>query len=167
MSEAGSNERGASNPSDPSSPWNSTTRAGRLRRRRLLALAGVAAALVLLATVVFLSMRNDGRSAQDGEPNPTSEDKPTLGLVQEDGGLLVSSSDYGAAWPLTVDSVVLRCDGEAVTLEAEEKLYALNAEAQNKGLGIALKPIWTENPDVEGARMNIGVLIEQGLRVCR
>ena len=61
-------------------------------------------------------------------------------------------------WPLTVASGTLVCDSPAVWFESGGRSYAINGVAQTRDGIEALEPIWRENPDIVGARINIGPL---------
>ena len=140
-------------------------RSRRRRRIRRACLGALAIAAVAAASVFWLNRSEQEPEASTSASQSRSEGRAP-GSSTEHAGLTVTSEAYGAAWPLTVDEAVLRCDEAAVTLDAEGTTYALNAAAQERHLGVALKPIWAPNPDVDGARMNIGQLIQHGLRLC-
>lgn len=82
----------------------------------------------------------------------------------------VSSSDFGEGWPLTVDKGTLRCEGSDgvgfVTIEVGGTTYALNGAAKGQGMGEDIEVIWAPNPDIDGARKDLGVLISEGLGLC-
>ena len=82
----------------------------------------------------------------------------------------ISSSDLGESWPLTVSGGTLHCEGSdgvgAVTIEVDGTTYALNGIAEGQGAGVAIDPIWAANPEIEGAKKNIGVLVSEGLALC-
>ena len=61
-------------------------------------------------------------------------------------------------WPLTVSSGTLVCDSPAVWIEVGGTAYAVNGQAQTSGQAVAIEPIWKENPDIPGARINIAPL---------
>lgn len=68
-------------------------------------------------------------------------------------------------WPLTVPEGVLRCRNMAVTFTAPDgTTYAVNGTARSKYPG--LEPIWKPHPEVSGARMDIGPLLNKGLTLC-
>lgn len=74
-------------------------------------------------------------------------------------------------WPLTVDSGLLRCDGAngvgAVTIEVDGTVYALNGVAKGRGKYSDIAPIWADNPAAAGLKKDIGVLIDEGLKLCK
>lgn len=121
-------------------------------------------ALTSVAVIVMVvgPLSACGSSAQE---NPTGGDNP--------GGnsLTISKAQMGAEWPFTVESGTLRCDpvaglGQSVTFEANGKTYALNGTAKTKTGLPPVDPIWAKNPDIPGAKMNIGPVISKGTALC-
>ncbi len=55
----------------------------------------------------------------------------------------VTRSDFGADWPLTVESGILECQGGAVTFRHNGVLYAVNGTAMTFKRGKEIDPIWT------------------------
>lgn len=147
------------------------TAAPRLARKlRRLVLAASLAGLVLAVAVAISVFRSDSQSAEPAEPDDHgSTIMPTIGEANFDGSLTISQRQFGESWPLTVSEAVLRCvpPMDALTLEVEDVTYALNAAAQNAGLGEALRPIWADDPQTEGARMSVELLLQQGAALCR
>ncbi len=79
----------------------------------------------------------------------------------------VSKAGFGDNWPLTVDSGELACEGNAVTFKAPDGTrYAVNGTAQGSTGLPEIDPIWADNPDTTGLKINIGPLIDAGLEVC-
>jgi hypothetical protein len=78
----------------------------------------------------------------------------------------VKRSDFGDDWPLTVEQGTLRCEGDAVTFNDGETVYAVNGTAKTRKSGVDIDPIWADNPDIPGTKRNIGVLIDRGLELC-
>lgn len=85
-------------------------------------------------------------------------------------GKTVGKADFGDAWPLTVEQGTLRCEGGggvgAVTIEVDGVTYALNGTAKSQKKGQDIQPIWAPNPDIAGSKKDIGVLIDEGLKLC-
>lgn len=83
---------------------------------------------------------------------------------------VVHRADFGAKWPLTVDSGTLRCQGEAdygaVTLQTDGKVYALNVPASSQKLGRPVNEIWADDPEAPGSKKEIGLLVAEGLELC-
>lgn len=94
--------------------------------------------------------------------------------VANDPGLLVST-DFHDEWPLTVPYVVAHCDNvtaggmklQAVTVDAPNgKTYAANGTAKSHTSYPALDPIWADDPDVDGLKIDISPIIDAGLALC-
>lgn len=86
----------------------------------------------------------------------------------------VTASDFGDAWPLTVDSGVLSCPvGTAVVFGDEDTAYAINGTARGLAADrgwrdIFESDIWAEDPNNPGLdlKKDIGPLIDMGLDLC-
>jgi hypothetical protein len=89
------------------------------------------------------------------------------------GPQLISADDYGAAWPFTVEEMHLSCfPGNAVVVMDSETgvMYPLNGIAQAKASALVLEPLdklWRADPEIAGAKISLGPLIEQGLTLCK
>ncbi|MDQ1629578.1 MAG: hypothetical protein QOI54_3322 [Actinomycetota bacterium] len=83
----------------------------------------------------------------------------------------VSAADYGADWPLTVDHGTLKCDGSdgvgEATIDVDGTTYALNGIAKGNTDFSDIDPIWAANPDVDGLKKDISVLIDDALKLCK
>jgi hypothetical protein len=119
------------------------------RRRRLAAFAA------LIAVPAAVALAGCGDDGGDGGGKPKG---------------FVSASQLGNKWPLTVDEGTLDCEpvdsSGAVTFEAEGKVYGVNGTALSLDYP-SIRPIWKKDPDVSGTRINIGPLINRGLKLCR
>ena len=87
-------------------------------------------------------------------------------------GMAVSQAQYGDDWPLTVAEGTLRCEhGYAVTFEAPDGTkYAVNGMATTWASQYGYKdidPIWADAPDGFAPMKSIGVLISDGLELCK
>lgn len=82
----------------------------------------------------------------------------------------VSRDDYGAEWPLTVDSGTLECKGSGgvgeATITVDGTKYALNGIAKGNDAYADIRPIWADSPDFAGVKQDISVLIEDALPLC-
>ena len=81
---------------------------------------------------------------------------------------VITADEYGDQWPLTVDRAKLCCRHNAVWLKVNRKRYGLNGTSygllERYGLRVReLEEIWRSNPEIEGLRVNIGPLIQDGL----
>lgn len=97
----------------------------------------------------------------EGQAN---DDPPPVDAQQTAGQ--ISESDYGDQWPLTVPSGTLQCEADAVTFTAGGVTYAVNGMATTRDFGVDIDPIWRPNPDIPGAKVSIGPLIDDGLALC-
>lgn len=103
---------------------------------------------------------------------------------------LVKASDYGNKWPFTVKKGSVACpDGKSVIFLAGGKKYALNGVAKSKGY-TPIEPIWRYDPEMikmqkeiaksekkslkeiqkimgPTPRVNIGPILDLGVRLCR
>lgn len=94
--------------------------------------------------------------------------------VAHDPGLLVSS-DYGDKWPLTVPYVVAHCKNlpvggatlHSVTIDTPDgTTYAANGTAKDHANYPSLEPIWANDPDVTGLKLDITPIVDAGLALC-
>lgn len=71
----------------------------------------------------------------------------------------ITKSEIGTdKWPFTVDEVVIQVDEtQAVYVTVNGWIYNLNGIAKK---GMLLENIWLDNPDIPGAKMNIGFTFE-------
>lgn len=94
---------------------------------------------------------------------------PSCGSVDTTGeaeGSRVNEADYGGDWPFTVSSGRLRCEsGSAVVFATGGNEYAVNGAASSQGYP-DIDPIWRDNPDIPGTKVNISPLIDDGLELC-
>ena len=88
-------------------------------------------------------------------------------------GSTITKSDYGSEWPLMVDKAELHCEFNMVWVEAGGYAYPVNGSAiallerLHPDLNIrGIEPIWLPNPSIPGARVSIGPLIFDGLKLC-
>ena len=97
-----------------------------------------------------------------------------VALATENKVLRVSASDFGDKWPLTVSEGLLGCSPagrlQAVTFEtAAGIIYAVNGTAKSSGFP-PIEEIWRPDPRPEfatfGLRVNIGPLLDLGLKLC-
>lgn len=117
----------------------------------------------------------DGTCGKEGaapEPSDQPVDVPTE--LEDDPGLLVSS-DYGDAWPLTVEYGVVECQNRTIGgrelqvvtfVDPNRRTWAVNGTAQSHTDYPVIDPIWADDPDLEGAKINISPIIDAGLDLC-
>lgn len=73
----------------------------------------------------------------------------------------------GFEWPLTVDEGRIYCPGAGrLVFESDGTRYALNGLAMGTHEYADIDPIWKDNPEIGGTKLDIGGLIEHGNRAC-
>jgi hypothetical protein len=82
-------------------------------------------------------------------------------------GKPVSADQYGVEWPLTVSEGTLRCESprSVVFRDVDGNDWAVNGMASTHGYD-EIDPIWEDNPEAGGPKMNIGPLLDDGLALC-
>ena len=85
----------------------------------------------------------------------------------------ISHAEFGEAWPLTVESGVLRCvDPFSVVFVAYGRAYAVNGFAKNASTRdgerkyLDIRAILKDDPDPGIPKMSLGPLIEHGNCLC-
>lgn len=91
--------------------------------------------------------------------------------AQEGGGssnaALMSRDQLGSDWPLTVDEGAVRCEGAGeVYFEATGQTYAVNGTAMGMSDLPDIDAIWADDPETPGLKINIGPIIDRGLKLC-
>ena len=111
--------------------------------------------------VVLAALAVAACSTSTTTPNASSVEAPAGSIGVEE----VSRGDFGADWPLTVDSGVLACQGAgAVTFTAPDgTTYAVNGLAQSATSYPEIDPIWADSGKL---KVDIGPLIDRGLDLC-
>ena len=101
-------------------------------------------------------------------PKPKRTERPNV----------ANRDTWSGTWPLTIDSgmltctKVLRAGGRAAVYITTRNgdMWPLNgvAKAHHSSFGAKpdITPIWRNNPDIPGTKVNIGPLIQKGLRLC-
>jgi hypothetical protein len=110
-------------------------------------------AIVLAVPLVFGACGSDTSSTSDGESNT------------------VGRSDLGKAWPLTVESGELNCEGSdgvgQATITVDGTTYALNGLAKSNDSNEDVQAIWAEDKKLGmGLKKDIGPLIDRALELC-
>jgi len=82
----------------------------------------------------------------------------------------VSQEESGETWPLTVPNGQVSCVrnfGKVVTfISLDGKEYALNETAKGLRHFLPIEEIWKPDPTNPPAKKDIGVLIDEGLKLC-
>ena len=82
-------------------------------------------------------------------------------------GVEVSKHKYGEKWPFIVEKGYVDCVAPfAAIFRVDGKTYQLNGAATNKGYA-AIDPIWRDNPNISGVKVNIGPMIDLALKQCK
>lgn len=80
----------------------------------------------------------------------------------------VSREAFGADWPLTVDSGILRCEPpQLVVIDTGGTTYAVNGSAKGTKRWADADTITAPHPSIVGGRMDVAPLISRGLDLCR
>lgn len=103
---------------------------------------------------------------------PSAKEPPPTDLPSSFTGLNPSrifARDFDP-WPFSVDTGLLKCDGDAVTFGTDDgTVYAVNGTAlgiqEERGWADA-EAIWLDNTTIAGTKINIGEIIDLGLSLC-
>jgi hypothetical protein len=94
--------------------------------------------------------------------------------VKDEPGL-ITRTDLGQQWPLTVDYGVVACQNKnaggqglkiATFIGPDGTEYALNGTAKSHTNAEDIDPIWAPDPNVTGLKIGIGPLIDHALTLC-
>lgn len=129
--------------------------------------------LIGLLVIVGLIAGWAGSREDDKKPAARAAAAPAPVAAEEEEWTTISRYDMAAGdWPLTVEWVEVWCDGKdgygAVYARGPEgRVYAVNGTARNWSPEMSdIRPIWRKDPDIPGARINIGPIIDAGLETC-
>lgn len=81
----------------------------------------------------------------------------------------VSRAEFGKNWPLSVDSVELRCYGRALVFAHDNRIFTINGTAESQAIKngwLDMGNIWRNNPDIEGTKIPISPLIARAQKLC-
>ena len=143
-----------------------------MQQRRYLVF-GVIAAFIVIGILAYETPppRTDlpQQAVVGGAPIPPPAPRPANPAV-------VSAGTWrDGQWPLMVSGGVLTCvqqaQGEAVFIVTDDgRMWPLNGTARQVhasfGAEPATEPIWRENPQIPGARINIRPLIDRARSLC-
>lgn len=89
-----------------------------------------------------------------------------VAAVDGSGSRIVTKKQYGKRWPFTVARGLLSCRDSAVTFTARGRIYGINGTALGRGFK-RVDPIWRKSSDpLAGPRINIGPILDRGLKLC-
>ena len=84
--------------------------------------------------------------------------------------ILITASEFGDAWPFTVDQGTLSCTGSngigEVLFTVDDVTYAVNNVARHQGIYADIDAIWADSPSRPGLKKNIQPIIKRGLALC-
>lgn len=81
-------------------------------------------------------------------------------------GVEVTREAYGDSWPFTVEAGHADCvDGQLAIFRHEGREYALTSLAESRGIA-PIEPIWRDNPDFGGPKINLGPMTRLALEQC-
>ena len=82
----------------------------------------------------------------------------------------IKQSEFGKSWPFTVNEGVLACEGSngfgEVTFSAKGVTYAINGLARGTKKYQDFSKIW-KSTGTSGLKVDIGPIIEMGLKLCK
>lgn len=74
-------------------------------------------------------------------------------------------------WPLTVSKGTLHCENDCAWFQSGGKKYALNGTAKTRYRGqkgwVDIQKIWKNDPDIQGAKISIGPMLEKARSLCK
>ena len=85
----------------------------------------------------------------------------------------ISEPTFKGKWPFSVNEGVLECREfnlssdrklPMVLFHANGKIYGVNGTASTRFESI--DEIWLDNPDIPGTKINVGPIIQEGLKLC-
>jgi hypothetical protein len=102
---------------------------------------------------------------------PTSPRGRAANQALSTNQVLITREEYGKAWPFTVDEGILIGDSSrglpAVSFAVGSTTYGINGVASSDPSNAEVEAIWAKNPDISGARINIGPIIDRGLSLAK
>ena len=81
-------------------------------------------------------------------------------------GIKVYKAEFGDKWPFTVEAGVVDCvRGGGAIFRSNGQTYQLNGTASHMGYQ-PVNPIWRDNPEINGLKIDIGPMIDLALKQC-
>lgn len=95
-----------------------------------------------------------------------------LGSVAMSQSIPVSKKTWtNGDWPFTVTKGTLHCENDCAWFQSGSKKYALNGTAKSRFKGkkgwVDIQKIWKNDPDIQGARVSIGPILEKAKSLCK
>lgn len=123
--------------------------------------------LIVVAAFVLVSCGGEVETDPGEATAQPVEGDASVEPCSPDGNEMHVDASCIDPWPLTVGDGVLRCQPpDSVTIVADGTSYAVNGMASTQGHGVEIDPIWLDNPDLAGTKINIGPMINAGLALC-
>lgn len=138
-------------------------------------LAGMLVTLVVLAGC---GSEDNGTGGNTPSPETSAADTRISPTVPSDDSSAVddtldtlidiSKQEFGEDWPLTVDHGTLGCyETYGIVFTAPDGIeYTVNGTAKSADDLKEIDEIWADDPQIDGAKINIGPLIDRGLELC-
>jgi Protein of unknown function (DUF2511) len=108
-------------------------------------------------------------SSEHSEALQIQPEAPQAQLSESDEK--ISKSDFGNAWPFTVEEGLLSCKGGngfgAVIFSSNGVTYAVNGIAKGRKTYNGIEVIWIDNPAIPGIKKNLSTIIDRGLKLCK
>lgn len=100
----------------------------------------------------------------------TSADSPTSSTAAAPDPMAVTKATFRGTWPLSVSSATIVCGTvtkQSVGVTVDGTTYALNGPGETFEHWPALDaPVWMADPQIEGAKVNVGDLIDYARTKC-
>ena len=129
----------------------------------------VRAMILAIVASALLASACGGSAATGGQSSPSAApaSQTAASSTQQAPGL-VTRSRYGKRWPFTVPQGIVACDdhGGVVFTTPDGTTYWLNGTAGDEHKYRDVHPIWRKDPSIPGLRIDIGPMIDLGLRLC-
>lgn len=108
-------------------------------------------------------------SSEHSETLQAQSETPQVQVSESDEK--ISKSNFGDAWPFTVEEGLLSCQGGngfgAVIFSSNGITYAVNGIAKGRKTYNDIEAIWANNPAIPGIKKDLGTIIDRGLKLCK
>lgn len=134
--------------------------------------------MLILALWLLFVLSCGNTNSKLGQPpakNSTPQTNPSVttepSRVSVSSSTTITKEEYGEAWAFTVDEGTLSCSAfrgnVEVLLKANGKAYAVNGTAKETKKYAPIDDVWAADPKIIGAKKDISVFIEKGLKICQ
>ena len=126
--------------------------------------------MIVFLGAVFISTNDQIGSSSVSPPRSTSNNEAPAPKPRPSSSITITSAEDGKPWsgdlwPFTVSNGTLKCDRDAVIFVADGRTYAINGFARSRGFA-DVGPIWRDNTEIPGTKINIGAVLDSGLDLC-